>query len=544
MTIVELFLDEAGRERRAVLAAASLAGVANVLVLALVNAASASSDPAEFRVFAMFALGVVLYAVAGRATYHRCVAIVESALHRMKTRIVDKIERADLASIERIGSAEIFDRITENVAVISGWAGNMAHVLQSASISVFACLYLAYVSPTAFVLLALLTAISVSIYRARLRELDGYFQEKAQTRLRFFDSLTDLLRGFKEVKYSRRRGSELRADIVAHSERMRHATVQSGRIFDDNWIFANCSLFALLGTVVFVLPQHVPTDTAMTGTLVAGTMFIWGPLSGIINGVAAFTRSNQALAEIAALEAKLDAAGLESSGPGEDPWGGRFSSIELRGLQYGHAGGTDQGFHIGPIDLTVNAGEVLFIVGGNGSGKTTLVKTLTGLYAPSGGRLLVDGISVDQHNAAAYRELFTTIYSDFHLFSRLYGLADVDSGEVHRLLAQMHLRSQTSFAEGSFTKRELSTGQRKRLAMIVALLEDRPIYVFDEWAADQDPEFRKYFYTELLPTLRARGKTVLAVSHDDRYFSCADRVITMEQGQIRAVQRSAERARP
>ncbi|MCY1062644.1 cyclic peptide export ABC transporter [Nannocystis sp. SCPEA4] len=542
MTIVELFLDEAGRERRAVLTAASLAGVANVLVLALINTASASSDPTEFRIFAMYALGVILYAITGRATYHRCVAIVESALHRMKTRIVDKVERADLASIERIGSAEIFDRLTENAAVISGWAGNMAHVLQSASISVFACLYLAYISPTAFVLLALLTAISVSIYRARVRELDGYFQEKAQTRLRFFESLTDLLRGFKEVKYSRLRGSELRAGIVAHSERLRRATVQSGRIFDDNWIFANCSLFALLGAVVFVLPQYVPTDTATTGTLVAGTMFVWGPLSGIINGVAAFTRSNQALAEIAALEAKLDAAGLEGSEPGEDPWGGRFSSIELCGLQYGHSGGTDRGFHIGPIDLTVNAGEVLFIVGGNGSGKTTLVKTLTGLYAPSGGRLLVDGISVEQHNAAAYRELFTTIYSDFHLFSRLYGLADVDASEVHRLLEQMHLRSQTSFAEGGFTKRELSTGQRKRLAMIVALLEDRPIYVFDEWAADQDPEFRKYFYTELLPTLRARGKTVLAVSHDDRYFSCADRVITMDQGEIRAIQRSAESA--
>ena len=130
-------------------------------------------------------------------------------------------------------------------------------------------------------MLALLTAISVSIYRARLRELDGYFQEKAETRLRFFDSLTDLLRGFKEVKYSRRRGSELRAGLVAHSERMRRATVQSGRIFDDNWIFANCSLFALLGMWGWLAhPQPIVLALAAATLFVVIAVWEWGSFHG------------------------------------------------------------------------------------------------------------------------------------------------------------------------------------------------------------------------------------------------------------------------
>ena len=110
-----------------------------------------------------------------------------------------------------------------------------------------------------------------------------------------------------------------------------------------------------------------------------------------------------------------------------------------------------------------------------------------------------------------------------------------DEAEVHRLLRLLRLETKTNFAQGRFTQLNLSTGQRKRLALIVSLLEDRPLLAFDEWAADQDPEFRQYFYTELLPLLKSQGKTLLVVTHDDRYFHVADRVVTMEYGRIRSI---------
>src|SRR5256885_14002412 len=73
-----------------------------------------------------------------------------------------------------------------------------------------------------------------------------------------------------------------------------------------------------------------------------------------------------------------------------------------------------------------------------------------------------------------------------------------------------------------------------------AYLEGRPVLVFDEWAADQDPSFRHLFYTELLPELRARGHLLVVISHDDRYFHLADRIVRMEAGRM-VLPRSEER---
>ncbi|MBH9340157.1 cyclic peptide transporter, partial [Pseudomonas aeruginosa] len=86
--------------------------------------------------------------------------------------------------------------------------------------------------------------------------------------------------------------------------------------------------------------------------------------------------------------------------------------------------------------------------------------------------------------------------------------------------------------DGNFSTPDLSTGQRKRLALINAWLEERPVLVFDEWAADQDPAFRRVFYTELLPDLKRQGKTIIVISHDDRYFEMADQLIRLSAGKV------------
>lgn len=187
-------------------------------------------------------------------------------------------------------------------------------------------------------------------------------------------------------------------------------------------------------------------------------------------------------------------------------------------------------FEVGPLDLNIRQGEVLFIVGGNGSGKSTLLKLLTGLYPPSGGSMTLDGATIGPETYQTYRELFSAIFADFHLFRKLYGLESPDEQKIRELLREMELTRKTRYADRRFSDIDLSSGQRKRLAYIAALLEDKPIYVFDEWAADQDPIFRKYFYNNLIGDLRTMGKTVIAVSHDDRYFNRADRVLKMEEG--------------
>lgn len=230
------------------------------------------------------------------------------------------------------------------------------------------------------------------------------------------------------------------------------------------------------------------------------------------------------------LERRLHQA-VQRSGSGTAPGQpSDFAEIELRQVVYTH--GQSGGFMVGPIDLTLRRGDVLFISGGNGSGKSTLLRLLTALYLPQQGQLLVDGRVVDGDRREACQNLYSTVFSDFHLFRRLFGLGDVAPDQILEWLTTMEIEKKTGMHDGRFDTIKLSTGQRKRLALVVAALEDRPIYVFDEFAADQDPAFRRKFYDEILPALRARGKTVVAVTHDDRYFDRATRHFVMEDGRL------------
>jgi putative pyoverdin transport system ATP-binding/permease protein len=544
MTLVDLITNEAAGGRRRLLAVASLAGISNALVLVLINRVVQGEESASLRMFALFVLAISLYVLGGRRTFYLTVNLIESALQRIKTRIVDKIQRMELQGLERIGAAEIFDRITENVTVVSDAAGAIANFLQSLCILVFALLYLAWLSPTAFAIYLAITAGGAVIFLAKKKEVKDCLRQAAQTRLSFFEMLTDLLDGFKEAKFSRRRSREIRDDIVKTSSSLSAITAKANLLFGENMIFSDCLLFALLGSLAFVLPLYMSLSVATLSQLVAAVIFAFGPMGMVINSSQQYIRSNVALAHIEALEEKLDAATREvaAEAGAEDPWKGRITEIEAKNIEYEYSSQQgDWAFRVGPVSLTITAGEVVFVVGGNGSGKSTLLKVLTGLYPPSAGSLRVDGILVQSGNVADYREMISAIYSDFHLFTKVYGLLGVEGDSVRGLLEQMQIADKTSFMNDRFTKRTLSTGQRKRLAMIVALLEDRPLYIFDEWAADQDPEFRRYFYEEMLPSLKQRGKTIVAVTHDDHYFHCADRVVKLDAGKIRTIERPAGR---
>ncbi len=132
-----------------------------------------------------------------------------------------------------------------------------------------------------------------------------------------------------------------------------------------------------------------------------------------------------------------------------------------------------------------------------------------------------------------YRQHFSVVFYNFYLFERLLGLvhSNLDS-RVYDYLVQLQLDHKVRVQGGILSTTALSQGQRKRLALLTAYLEDRPIYLFDEWASDQDPLFKKIFYTQLLPELKHRGKTVLVISHDDRYFHLADRIVKLDYGRV------------
>jgi putative ATP-binding cassette transporter len=308
--------------------------------------------------------------------------------------------------------------------------------------------------------------------------------------------------------------------------------LKTGAEFIKNYLFSQTFFYILIGVLVFVLPTMSEAYGDVLTKSTAVILFIIGPLTTMVGTIPLYSKANVAVDNLYKFEHFLDSRLAEKQSESalrfED-----FRQIDLEKIHFAYSNDpTAPGFAVGPFDFQIKRGETIFLIGGNGSGKSTLMKLLVALYRPVTGGISVDGLRLQRQHYANYRELFSVIFSDFHLFDRLYGVHQVDERRVLELLKEMQLDDKTNFENGRFTNLNLSTGQRKRLALIIAMLDDRPILALDEFAADQDPSFRSYFYDVILKELKARGKTVIAITHDDRYFGYADRVVKMEYGKL------------
>jgi len=320
-------------------------------------------------------------------------------------------------------------------------------------------------------------------------------------------------------------------------ERVRRHHTRGMTIYAASETWGTLMFFVFIGLVLFVLGRvlDVPSEALSGYALIFLYMVL--PMDNLLKAIPSINRTRIALERVDAATAGLlhQHADADAKAPEDDLAPARFDSLALAGVTHAyHREREDRSFTLGPIDFELRRGEIVFLIGGNGSGKTTLAKLLVGLYAPEGGQLLLNGRPVGDADRDGYRQLFSTVFSDFFLFDQLLGLgADLDH-QAHAWLRELQLDRKVTVVGGQLSTTALSAGQRKRLALLVAYLEDRPVYVFDEWAADQDPAYKAIFYERLLPELRARGKTVLVITHDDRYFHIADRCVELDAGQLRA----------
>jgi putative ATP-binding cassette transporter len=294
----------------------------------------------------------------------------------------------------------------------------------------------------------------------------------------------------------------------------------------------------LLGAVAFVLPVISVSFSGSATKIVAAILFFFGPLTNVVTLIPMLSQVNVTVDNLQRLEATLDQGLAKSREDEAAPLLdlSEFSRIRFEGVCFAYKDPDGNAtFQVGPIDGEIRRGEILFLIGGNGSGKTTFLKLFTALYRPTQGTIRVDDVEIGPTNIQSYRNLFSAIFADFYLFEKLHGLSAAERERVNALLRLMEISDKTAFSDGRFTNTHLSTGQRKRLALVVSYLEDKPIYVFDEVAADQDPQFRRYFYETLLAELKTSGKTVVVVSHDDRYFHAGDGVLQMDYGKLATV---------
>jgi putative ATP-binding cassette transporter len=534
MRLFDFLRKESSESWTPLIALTVVSGIANGAILALINAgaSAAASDTVSFRVMAMFIIAITVFMLAKNRSLNQTMVIVEAMVRTLRVRICDKLRRSELPFVESLGKGELYTTIGQDANLISHTTFIVINAAQEAIMLVFALLYVAWLSTLGFVIVLIAIAVGMTFYYFHRRSLTADLRQLANTDAQFLDTLGHIVDGFKEAKLNRRKNDALFATFTEIAGQTETLKVGMGIKFVTDIMFAHVFFYALIGAIVFLLPRIVPTFSEVVLKMTAAVLFIIGPLEMIVNAMPLFARSSVALDNLYRLEGRLDTEMVNHVETDVERFND-FREISLESAVFNYADGAKANhFAIGPLDLSIHRGEMLFIVGGNGSGKSTLLKVLTGLYPLTSGLFRIDNVPLDAHNVAAYRELISAIFTDFHLFDRLYGLEGVSESRVAELLKEMELTGKTAYVNGRFTDVQLSTGQRKRLALIAALLEDRPIIVFDEWAADQDAHFREYFYRVILKRLNDEGKTVIAVTHDDRYWDVADRVVKMEMGRI------------
>src|SRR5262245_54013004 len=539
MSLFHLLLTESTISPWWVLFLAGVAGISNTLILVLISTVTGQvSEESNFHYIVLFLFVMGIYLVSQKYVLTTTIQEVDAILHRVRLRIVDKIRNAELLSFEQIGRSELYASISKEILTISNASHSIAMMCQAALLILFTLTYVAWLSLLAFAFFVVGIAAGAGFFLLRKGGLSQNIHQATTLENKLVDSLTHLLDGFKEVKMSDKRSAALYEHLsnisTAVMEVKGHVTSQLAVAS----VFSQSMFYVLAASVVFLLPQLSVIDTETVVQLSTGVLFLAGPIVSLVGLAEMYATANVSAENIENLEIALDRHVRPAAQRQATPLvqqGGLFGAITFEGVQFEYLGKDGQvSFRLGPINMSISRGETIFITGGNGSGKSTFLRLLTCLYFPSRGAVRIDGQRLGEVNADAYRSLFSAIFYDYHLFDRLYGLPAVDPQQVEELLERLRLKGVTNVVDNRFATLDLSSGQKRRVALLVMYLENKPILVFDEWAAEQDPDFRRYFYTTILPDLKAQGKTLIVVTHDDHYYHMdyIDRIIKLQEGQI------------
>ena len=511
----------------------ALTGLSSAGVLAIINGAAANvshHQPTTSYFFAFVGL-VALYSLAKRFVLQASIRETEQIVHRIRLRIVDKVLSSDLIGLERIGRANIAAAASKETRTISTATVLLITAAEAATMLVFAVAYLAWLSLAAFVIGVGFTMGAVLIHLRRMRHVNEELRKSIEDENASIETLVDFLDGFKEIKINDARAADIRNYFSNLSARATERKIDAQSVMASHYTLTQVMFYMLIGTMVFVVPIFSQDFAGAVVKTATSVLFLFGSISTLVSSLPVLAQANAAADAIQSMEQELDRVSRPSPAPSEPLRA--FERISFTNVSFEHHDARgNASFAVGPLNLELRAGETVFITGGNGSGKSTLMRLLVGLYRPASGSIGIDGRPVDDQSIVAYRNMFAAVFSDFHLFKRLFGMMEADAARIEGLLRLLEIEGKTGVTEGAFDTLDLSGGQRKRVALAVALLEDRPVLVLDEWAADQDPVFRKKFYEQLLPELKRLGKTIIAITHDDHYFHLADRQLRMEYGQI------------
>lgn len=471
---------------------------------------------------------LLAFAGGGQVALHR---LGHHFVYRLRRNLVRRVLDTDIERLEQIGGARILASLSSDIRNITIAFVHMPELVYGLILSIAAFSYLAWLSPALFGITAVWLGLTLFVGWFFVGKVNKHIRLLREAEDHLYQDYQAIIDGRKELALNRDRArllfdEEFDRDAQAYRDNVTCADIFNG--LAGNW--ANCMVLGSIGLVFFCASGLGWAEASVAATFALTVLFLRAPMVAAVAALPSLLAARISLDKLESLELAAETSEIARlSSPAH------WQCLQLAGVEYRYPGdGGESGFDVGPIDLQLYRGELVFLVGGNGSGKSTLARLLTGLHRPSAGEIRLDGQPVQAEQWQAYRQLFASVFTDFHLFARLLGPLgqEVDESLVGRWLDQLRLSHKIRFSAGRLAGTRFSQGQRKRLALLLAMLEDRDILILDEWAADQDPLFRRLFYRELLPQLKAAGKTILAITHDDHYFDQADRLLKMDGGRL------------
>lgn len=479
--------------------------------------------------FAACLLILVLRGTSGRLMNE----VVTKLSLDLKRFIYNKVATAPVQDLEKVGFSTLMASLTSDIDKLSTGARMIPIILNYLIVIGGVVAMLGYLNPGVTLFILVSAVIGIACYQPF-----SYFGGEALGRARqcvnqVIEFNRGLIYGSKELKLNRRKRDAYMAELYQVEDQQRRLQLKGGTLFLVGSQFAGLMNMLVIGLVAFVMSNFYALSPDALIAIVMILLYLSEPMMGIVECL-----SSLIPARISVMAVRKCLKQLRAEIEQADDTRVAIHKLQAYQLEYAYDV-KDKGdfqFKVGPVSATFRRGQVSFITGGNGSGKSTLSKVLSLHYLPSDGCVLINDERVTDDNRSKMRQNISAIFTDFHLFPRLYDVAEGEAAKIPDYMQELKLEQRVSLDGGKFSTLGLSDGQRKRVALLVSYLEDRDVYVFDEWAADQDPQFKEFFYTTILFRLRELGKIVIVITHDDRYFHLADQLIKMENGALKAIE--------
>lgn len=492
-----------------------------------------SFNVSNYKMAALFFVTCVSILVMRSVSQIILVRVAAKVGKDLRSQFYERIISSSLLSVENIGSSRLIASISTDIPRIVSGAGALPSILVN-SITLIGMLgFLIFINFEVFKLVMLAILVGGVCFQLPMSIGNKMLEKSRETRDELQRSIHGLIYGFKELKLDKKNREYYFEKALLDNERKILKDEKSAySIITMMGIFGDLISFFVIGAVCFVfISYHTISSQELVGVIMA-LLYITGPISVLLDTIPRMVVASISHRKLNKLLASIPVETEVKTVSDTSEW----ETIQLKNVEYTYPSKREEvGFSVGPINITLKKGDVTFLIGANGSGKSTLSKLLTLHYLPKNGVISFGEESLGLNNIESYRQKIGAIYSDYFLFDTF--LFDIDGERLDRAntyLKMLELDAKVNIVDGRFSTLSLSDGQKKRMALLVSLMIDKEVYLFDEWAADQDPVFKDIFYNKILPELKAKNKVIIVISHDDRYFHIADKTIVMESGKVRA----------